>query len=37
MIARHLTRKMVVGKGWQLKNGRLVPSYKHLPVSDLSN
>jgi len=28
-----VTRKIAIGKGWQLKNGKLVPDYKHLPVN----
>jgi hypothetical protein len=28
-----VTRKIGIGKGWQLKAAKLVPSYKHLPVN----
>jgi hypothetical protein len=28
-----MTRKIAIGKGWQLKDGKLVPSYKHPPVN----
>jgi hypothetical protein len=31
--ARDMTRKIAIGKGWQLKDGKLVPCYKHLPVN----
>jgi hypothetical protein len=31
-----MSRKIAIGRGWQVKDGKLVPSYKHLPVSDLS-
>jgi hypothetical protein len=25
-----MTRKIAVGKGWELKDGKLVPCYKHI-------
>ena len=28
-----MSRKIAIGKGWQLKDGKLVPCYKHLPVN----
>jgi hypothetical protein len=28
-----MTRKIAIGKRWQLKDGKLVPSYRHLPVN----
>ena len=28
-----MTRKIAIGKGYRVKDGRIVPSYRHLDVS----
>jgi hypothetical protein len=28
-----MTRKIAIGKGYRLKDGKLVPCYKHLPAN----
>ena len=28
-----MTRKIYIGPGWKLKNGKLVRTYAHLPVN----
>jgi len=28
-----MSRKIAIGKGWEIKDGKLVSSHKHLPVN----
>ena len=32
-VPSNVSRKIAIGKGYEFKDGKLVPSYKHLPMN----